>query len=137
MSEKGTEAATEQRKTKARGRGDIARSRELLSAVAMLAGLLVLGALAKQFASGWGEVYARSLRLGMGDVQAAGLDTAVTKILAPALLPTGMILAASFGAALFVGMAQTGGLSIHGDALSMKLERLNPITNLGNIFSLR
>jgi flagellar biosynthetic protein FlhB len=137
VSEKGTEAATEQRKVKARGKGDIARSRELLSAVAMLAGLLVLGASTKQFTAGWGEVYARSLRLGMGDVQASGLDTAVTKILAPALLPTGAILAASFGAALFVGMAQTGGLQFHGDAVSMKLDRLNPITNFGNIFSLR
>jgi flagellar biosynthesis protein FlhB len=137
MSEKGTEAATEQRKTKARGKGDIARSRELLSAVAMLGGLLVLGASAKQFVAGWAEVYARSLRLGMGDVQAQGLDQAVTKILAPALLPTGMILAASFGAALLVGMAQTGGLQFNAEALGLKVERLNPVTNLGNIFSLR
>ena len=137
MSEKGTEQATEQRKTKARQRGDIVRSRELLSAVAMLGGLLTLGASAKHFLSGWGEVYARSLRLGMGDVQADGLDRAVMKILAPAMLPTALILAVSFGAALAAGMVQSNGVQIHPEALAFKIERLNPVTNLGNIFSLR
>ena len=32
---------------------------------------------------------------------------------------------------------QGGGLSIHPNALELKLERLNPVTNLGNLFSLR
>jgi len=137
MSEKGTEAATEQRKTKARQKGDIVRSRELLSAAAMLAGLLALGVTVKQFVAGWSEVYARSLRLGMGDVQAEGLDRAVMKIIAPSMLPAGVILAASFGVALFVGVAQSGGIQIHGEALSLKPERLNPVTNIGNMFSLR
>ena len=137
MSEKGTEQATEQRKEKARKKGDIVRSRELLSSVAMLAGVVMVGVAAKQFLSGWAEVYLRSLMLGMGDMQAEGLDRAVVKILAPALFPVGLVLAASFGAALLAGAGQSGGLSIHGEALAPKLERLNPVTNLGNIFSLR
>jgi len=137
VSEKGTEQASEQRKQKAREKGDIVRSRELLSALAMLGGLLVLGASAKQFVSIWGEVFARSLQLGMGDVAAEGLDRAVVKILAPALVPTGLVLAASFGAALLAGVGQSGGLQIHPEALSFKLERLNPVANIGNIFSMR
>ena len=137
MSEKGTEQATEQRKEKARKKGDIVRSRELLSSVAMLAGVVMVGVAAKQFLSGWAEVYLRSLMLGMGDMQAEGLDRAVVKILAPALFPVGLVLATSFGAALLAGAGQSGGLSIHGEALAPKLERLNPVTNLGNIFSLR
>jgi len=137
VSEKGTEQATEQRKEKARKKGDIVRSRELLSSVAMLAGVVMVGVAAKQFLSGWAEVYLRSLMLGMGDMQAEGLDRAVVKILAPALFPVGLVLAASFGAALLAGAGQSGGLSIHGEALAPKLERLNPVTNLGNIFSLR
>jgi flagellar biosynthetic protein FlhB len=44
MSEKGTEQATEQRKQKARKKGDIVRSREMLSSVSMLAGVLLLAA---------------------------------------------------------------------------------------------
>ena len=137
MSEKGTEAATQQRKTKARQKGDVVRSRELLSAAALLAGLLTLGAAVKPFVTAWNEVLARSLQLGLGDVQARGLDRAVMRILAPSLLPAGVILAASFGVALFVGVAQSGGLQVHGEALSFKFERLNPVTNLGNLFSLR
>ena len=39
MSEKGTEQATPERKKKAAAKGDSVRSRELLSAVAMLGGV--------------------------------------------------------------------------------------------------
>jgi flagellar biosynthetic protein FlhB len=137
VSEKGTEQATEQRKEKARKKGDVVRSRELLSAMAMLAGMVVLGVSAKQFLSGWNEVYTRSLMLGMGDMQTDGLGRAAMKILMPGLLPVGMVLAASFGATLLAGMGQSGGLSIHGEALGFKFERMNPVTNLGNIFSVR
>jgi flagellar biosynthetic protein FlhB len=137
VSEKGTEQATEQRKEKARKKGDVVRSRELLSAMAMLAGMVVLGVSAKQFLSGWNKVYARSLMLGMGDMQTDGLGQAAVRILMPALLPVGMVLAASFGAALLAGLRQSGGLSIHGEALGLKFERMNPVSNLGNIFSLR
>jgi flagellar biosynthetic protein FlhB len=137
MSEKGTEQATEQRKEKARKKGDFVHSREMLSAVAMLTGVLVLGASAKQFMVGWDGVYARSLLLGTGDFGAESLDRAVVRILAPSLLPAGLVLAASFGAALMAGVGQSGGLKINGEALMVKPERLNPATNLGNIFSLR
>jgi len=137
MSEKGTEAATEQRKEKAKKKGDVPHSRELLSALAMLAGVLVLGSSAKQFISSWDQVYASSLQLGMGDFNAGSLDRAVVKVLVPALMPVGLILAASFAAALMAGIGQTGGVNINGEALMLKPERLNPAMNIGNIFSLR
>ena len=38
---------------------------------------------------------------------------------------------------LSAGVAQGGGLSIHPNAVAFKLEKLNPVTNLGNLFSLR
>jgi flagellar biosynthetic protein FlhB len=141
MKEKGTEQATEQRRQKARDKGDIVRSRELLSAVSMLAGVLVMGALARQFLSGWDQVYARSLALGISDLRADGLDRTLLeqamKILAPALVPVGLVLAASLGAAILAGVGQSGGVRVHGEALAWKMERLNPATNLGNVFSLR
>jgi flagellar biosynthesis protein FlhB len=151
MSEKGTEQATEQRKQKARQKGDVVRSRELLSAVAMLAGLLMLGVAAKGFRAGWAEVYSRSLALGLavggeglgaggpdsGGAVSGDLMRGVMKIVAPALLPLGGILLAAFAAALAAGVGQTGGVQVNGEALAFKVERLNPISNLGNIFSLR
>jgi flagellar biosynthetic protein FlhB len=57
--------------------------------------------------------------------------------MAPVLVPMGMVMAASFAAALSAGIAQGGGLSIHPDALGLKFNRLNPGTNLANMFSLR
>jgi flagellar biosynthesis protein FlhB len=140
MSEKGTEQATEQRKQKAREKGDSVHSRELLSAASMLAGIVVLGASVKQFVFAWGEVYARSLRLGIGGAQSGSERTLLQQgvaILLPALLPVGLVLGASFSAALLAGLGQSGGLRIHAEALKWKPERLNPVINLANIFSLR
>ena len=140
MKEKGTEQATEQRRQKARDKGDVVRSRELLSAVSMLAGVLAMGILAKQFLAGWNEVYARSLSLGMGEIRTDGDGTLMqqaVKILAPSLVPVALTLAASLGAALVAGAGQSGGVRVHGEALAWKMERLNPVINLGNLFSLR
>lgn len=141
MSEKGTEQATEQRKQKARKKGDVVRSRELLSAVSMLAGMLVLGICARQFLSAWSRVFARSLSLAMGATPSNGLDRTLMqqalKIIVPSLIPVGLVLAACFGASLSAGVGQSGGVQIRGEALQWKFERLNPATNIGNIFSLR
>jgi flagellar biosynthetic protein FlhB len=140
VSEKGTEQATEQRKQKARKMGDVVRSRELLSAVSMLVGVLMLGGSARQFLSAWDKVYVGSLLLGMSRTQEGVgwlLMQQAVKILAPALLPVGLILVSSFGATLCAGVGQSGGLQFHGEALGFKVERLNPVTNLGNIFSMR
>lgn len=140
MSEKGTEQATEQRKHKAQEKGDIVHSRELVSAVSMLAGVLLLGGLTGQFLLSWQQVFARSLSLGTHDLQASSNGALVQdamRILLPSLLPVGMILAASFCAALLAGTGQVGGLQIHPEALALKFERLNPVTNIGNLFTLR
>jgi flagellar biosynthetic protein FlhB len=141
MSEKGTEQATEQRKQKARKKGDVVRSRELLSSASMLAGVMVLGASARQFLSLWDQVFARSLSLAITATPTEGPDQVLMqeaiKILIPSLLPVGMILTACFSASLFAGIGQAGGLQIHGEALEWKFERLNPVSNLGSIFSMR
>jgi flagellar biosynthetic protein FlhB len=40
-------------------------------------------------------------------------------------------------AALGTGILQTGGLNFHAEAVGFKLDRINPISNLKNLFSLR
>ncbi|NYF80353.1 EscU/YscU/HrcU family type III secretion system export apparatus switch protein [Granulicella arctica] len=139
MSDKGTEQASPQRKQKAKERGDVVRSRDLLSAVAMLSGVLVLGVTAHGFVTAWDSVYAACLRMAAtGEVGSAdGWQEAVRHMLAPVFAPIAMVLSASFFGALAVGIAQGGGVSIHPNALELKFERLNPVTNLGNLFSLR
>jgi len=137
MSEQRSEQATEQRKQKARQKGDVVRSRELLGSAAMLAGILVLGASAKQFVFGWRAVYTHTLELGSVDLYAAALDHSLLRIAVPALGPVTFILAACFGAALLSGIAQSGGMHVRGDLLAFKFDRLSPAANLSNIFSLR
>jgi flagellar biosynthesis protein FlhB len=144
MPDKGTEQATPQRKKRAREQGDIVHSRELLSAMAMLGGMITLGSISHGFVASWGNVYIESLRSAMAGVrntegQVGGqiLNDMVRKILVPALLPVGMVMAASFTGAFVSGVTQNGGIQIHPKAVEFKFAKLNPVTNLGNLFSLR
>ena len=144
MADKGTEQATPQRKKKAREQGDSVHSRELLSAMAMLGGIMVLGGLSNGFVSSWGKVYAESLSSAMahasGVVGQGGeqlLVSVVRRILIPALMPVGLVMVAAFTGALVSGVAQSGGVQIHPKAVQFKFAKLNPVTNLGNLFSLR
>lgn len=139
MSGQGTEQATPQRKKKARENGDSVRSRELLSAMAMLGGVLMLGATAHEFSASWDKVYTESLRsAAVGEIAGERhWNSAVRQMLAPALVPVALVMAASFGCALFAGVAQSGGVQLHPNAIEPKFSRLNPATNLKNVFSLR
>ena len=139
VAEKGTEAGTQQHKKKARDKGDSVRSRELVSAVAMMAGVVAVGVLARSFAGSWRMVFEQSLQAAA--VRRDGGDMrwvdAVRRMLAPVLLPLAMVMGASFAGALGAGVVQGGGLSIYPEAVGFKFARLNPLTNFGNLFSLR
>lgn len=139
MSEQQTEQATPQRKRKAKEKGDGVRSRELLSAMAMLGGVLMLGSTAHGLSGIWGKVYIESLRsAAVGEaIGERGWNDALRHMIQPALLPVGLVLTASFSCALMAGIAQTGGLQIHPNAMELKFSRLNPAANLKNLFSLR
>jgi len=139
MSGEATEKATPQRKKKAREKGDGVHSRELLSSMAMLGGVLMIGATAHGFTNVWGEVYLSSLRsagLGEGAGERQWIES-LRHMLQPALVPMGLVLMASFGCALMAGIAQNGGLGIYPDTVQLKFSRLNPAENLKNLFSLR
>ena len=141
MADKGTERATPLRKKKAREKGDSVHSRELLSAMAMLGGVVMLGALSRGFISSWNHVYAESVHSAVASVSGVSeeqiLNATLRRLLAPALLPVGLVMAASFAGALVSGMAQSGGVNIYPNAIALKFSKLDPTTNLKNLFSLR
>lgn len=139
MSEKGTEQATPQKKKKAREKGDSVHSRELLSAMAMLGGVLMLGVAANGFLVGWKQAFAECIRVAAAGDKTGSMEWRLVgrAMLGPVLLPIGLVLAASFAGALISGVAQSGGLQVHPNALEPKFSKLNPITNLQNLFSLR
>ena len=141
MSEKGTEQGTEYSKNKAREKGDVVRSRELLSAVALLGGVLVIGQVSQGFVPRWRIVLEQCLEAAHPgnamDVTDLHWVDVFRKLVEPAVLPVGTVMAASFTGALLVGLAQGGGFAFHPAAVGLKFDRLNPLTNLSNLFSLR
>jgi flagellar biosynthetic protein FlhB len=136
-----TEQATPHRRDQARKDGDILQSRELTSAAGTLAGVLALGMVGSWSVDGWRGAFAGFLALGTSGRWEAGelasTLAALRGLALESLKPVGIVMAVVAGAALAAGVAQTGGVNVHVGAVGFKLDRVNPLTNLKNLFSLR
>ena len=136
-----TEQATQHRREKARREGDILHSRELSAAAGTLAGALALGVLGPRTMEAWRGAFAGFLALGtVAHWEPATLEptlVAARRLTLEVLAPPAVVMALVAVAALGAGIAQTGGVSVHASALAWKPERINPIANLKNLFSLR
>ncbi len=136
MSADRSEKATDQRKKKARDKGDVVHSRDLISGVAMLGGLMLLGVAGQRFLFLWRGSFdgILSASLRTFDSPEQMLDT-VGRLLIPTLAPVALIMAAAVAGALSSGLMQTGGVQLRIEALAFKPNRLSPLSNLKNIFS--
>ncbi len=136
-----TENATAQRKKKAREQGDVVKSRDLNGALGMAAGVVALGMVAERFLWDWRQAYSRSLDMGIHSDLSLESGAVVNALMRASMLPSlialGIVLAATLALALATGMAQTGGLRFYPESLQPKADRLNPVTNVKNVFSLR
>lgn len=136
-----TEQATQHRREKARKDGDILHSRELTAAAATLAGVLALGVLGGRTVESWRGAFAGFLALGAaGHWEPGELGPTIAGLRRLSLgvaMPVGMVMVAVAAAALGTGMVQTGGLSFHAGSVGFKADRINPLTNAKNLFSLR
>jgi flagellar biosynthetic protein FlhB len=136
-----TEQASQHRRDKARKEGDILHSRELSAAAGTLAGVMVLGAVGSHFLVLWRDSFAAFLDLGLParwePSQLQPTLHALRRLAFSILAPTGMMMAAVAAAALGVGVLQTGGVNFHFESVGFKLDRINPISNIQNLFSLR
>jgi flagellar biosynthetic protein FlhB len=136
-----TEQATQHRRDKARREGDILHSRELSAAAGTLAGVLALGVLGPRTMEAWRGAFAGFLALGtLAHWEPATLEptlVAVRRLTLDVLGPPMIVMALVVVAALGAGVAQTGGVSVHVSAIAWKPERINPIANIKNLFSLR
>ncbi len=128
-----TEQATPKRRNKAREMGQVARSRDLpgVFALAAVAGGLTL--MAPAAATHWTTLYRNTLNsAASGSLDSNGpvffwSAVEVMRWIVPILL-------AAMTLSLLTGLAQ-GGFNIAPEALSLKFERFNPATRLGQIFS--
>ncbi|MGO9316783.1 MAG: flagellar biosynthesis protein FlhB [Terracidiphilus sp.] len=136
-----TEQATQHRREKARKEGDILHSRELSTAAGTLAGVMMLGAVGSHLLAAWRETFAAFLNLGLparwepGEIQPTLY--ALRKLAFTVLAPPGAMMAAVAAGALGVGVLQTGGINFHPELAGFKLDRINPVSNIKNLFSLR
>lgn len=132
-----TEEATQSRREEFRKRGQVVHSKELASALILLAGAGSIFMLSKFFFFHLAEAFSYSLGAGLvSAVRNGDLLTAVKL----AGNKTMILLAPVFGIAIIVGVGssivQTGFLNVE-DALSPKLEKINPLSGLKRMFSLK
>lgn len=136
-----TEQATQHRRDKARRDGDILHSRELSAAAGTLAGVIALGSLGAGSLIAWRKTFAEFLGLGAAacwepDRIASTLHALRNLMLSISVAPA-LTMAAVAAAALAMALLQTGGVQFHVEAIGPKLDRINPIANVKNLFSLR
>jgi flagellar biosynthetic protein FlhB len=136
-----SEQATQHRRDKARREGDILHSRELSAAAGTLAGVIALGALGSTMLYTWRATFAAFLDLGdprrWEPAQLEPTLFAIRRLSLGVLAAPGVVMAAVAMAALGIGVLQTGGLNFHVEAIGVKFDRVNPISNIKNLFSLR
>jgi flagellar biosynthetic protein FlhB len=136
-----TEQATPHRREKARKEGDILHSRELSAAAGTLAGVLTLGLLGTRSLLAWRTVFAGFLDMGQVSrwepSQLMPTLLALRRLSLDVFGPMGVVMAAVAAAALAAAIVQTGGLTVHPGAAGFNLDRINPGSNLKNLFSVR
>jgi len=129
-----TERATPRRRQKARERGQIARSRELMSSLALGTAVVVIATQLLRFLDEWRGLLRQSL-----DGAATGDFAARPELVAAAsfrmLGAASLVIGLSWMAAMMGALAQ-GGLVFAPSALEPNLSRMSPATRLGQLFSL-
>lgn len=140
MSGDRTEKATPRKKQQAQEKGDVVRSRELIGAAGTLAGVLALGKLTEKWSGSWAAVYQTFLSMGMPQAwteeRASGTVLAMRHAMVVLFTPMLLLFVFITAASLAAGLAQGGGQFV-GEMLQPKWERINPITNIKNLVSMR
>jgi flagellar biosynthetic protein FlhB len=136
-----TEQASQHRREKARKEGDILHSRELSAATGTLAGVMMLGAMGSHLLIIWRGTFAAFLDLGNSarwePSQIQPTLYALRRLALELLGPPGIMMAAVAAATLAAAVLQTGGVNFYAGAVGFNLDRINPVSNIKNLFSLR
>jgi flagellar biosynthesis protein FlhB len=127
-----SEQATPRRRQKAREKGQVARSRELPSALAFAAVLGVVATVASRSPHAWRGLLGQMLEAGVAGATTGGALRATAQTAALWCAP---FAAAAFGASLLGSIGQSG-LVFAPALLGPKLERISPASRLKNLFSI-
>jgi flagellar biosynthesis protein FlhB len=136
-----TEQATQHRRDKARREGDVLHSRELSAAAGTLAGVIALGAFGNAMLAAWQTTFAAFLALGSParwePSQLQPTMLAIRRLSLAVLATPALVMALVALGALGAGVLQTGGVNVHVEAIGFRFDRINPVSNVKNLFSLR
>jgi flagellar biosynthetic protein FlhB len=136
-----TEQASQHKRDEARKEGDVLHSRELTAAAGTLAGVMMMGGLGSHLMIVWRGTFAAFLEYGRpehwepSEIQPTLF--ALRRLTLDVLTPIGAMMAAVAAAALGVGILQTGGVNFNMKAIGFQINRVNPASNIKNLFSLR
>lgn len=129
-----SEKATVRRKQNARKKGQVARSRDLVSALTMLAVTFMIAYESRIWIGTWRDFLVRLLETGTRvdlDLGTAVFSWTVMTV----VRSIGPILLLGFASSIFAASMQ-GGFVFAPEAFTPKFNRFNPATNLGQIFSI-
>ena len=129
-----TEQATPRRKQKARERGQVVRSRELPSALALFAALLIVSWKSGNWGQQWHDLFSRALDAAVN--QEISADTALLGLTGTVVIRWLLPVLALAWVVATVSMVAQGGLVAAPVALSPQWSRLGVASNVKKLFSL-
>lgn len=135
MSEEKTEKPTAKRLKQAIDKGDILQSKELATALVMMAGVAALAITGPQFVAAIREMLREGLTIQPGDIATFSPEKRFAHLAAAVAMPLATILFVTAAAAI-AGPAMLGSLGFRTSALGFKFNKLNPITGLQRIFGM-
>jgi flagellar biosynthetic protein FlhB len=131
-----TEAPTPKRRKDAAAEGDVLISRELASALVMLAGIGWLALAGQWLVNAVAAMLRTGLAIERSHFAAFELSARLTGLLTPLILPFTALLLASLLAAI-AGPALLGSLSWRSKAMAFKANRLSPLSGIKRIFGMQ
>ena len=129
-----TEAPTDKRRRDAAQKGDVLQSKELATALVMLAGAAWLALAGNMLVDSLAGMLGQGLTFNASDVRDFNPANATLRLLSMVLLP----LFGLFGVTLFAAVgapALLGSLGFRAGAFAFKPEKLNPLSGIKRIFS--
>lgn len=133
MAEEKTEKPTAKKLSEAVKNGDLLQSKELTTALVVMAGIAALAITGPEFVGSIREMLREGLSIQPSDIATFSPEKRFSHLLEWIVVPLGTILGVTFLAAI-AGPAVLGSLGFRTSALGFKFNKLNPASGIKRIF---
>ena len=131
-----TEKPTQKRLRDAEKKGDVLQSKELGTALVVMAGMVWIALAGPAIMEAMANMLIEGLRLDQNDILNFAPEKRAYELLGLVLLPIGGIMAATLIAAI-AAPAMLGSLGFRASAFAPKPEKLNPLNGLKRMFGMQ